>query len=853
MTRSSMRPKDVLKSVLPYWPLSVAGIWLVVGLFNWGYFRDDQVYLGLVLTLPVAIGTIIVLMRSTATERSPVACLARSRLGILFSGILLFLAGSLVTSVYFHASFVELLKFTALTAWFAFGFAVVSRRGSLRSVVILLLAIGSLAVVAALLAYAVNSVAPASWAARFLQPVLMGWTDRLAALFGYPNTLAAFLYVPLLASVGYSLSPHGGVRRGLAGGAAVVSAAALLLTQSRAALMLFAVGLIGMLAVHLAAWLRTRPGRRKVLTVAGGVAISIALVLAVPVLRNGLVRPVLDRLAQAWADIWASGGIGASSVLGDRLRMMRDGLKYAAAYPVMGSGPGTYPDVYLRFQSVRVFSTDPHSLPIKLLAESGLVGGLLQMLLLGALTWIVVQASRHATNQDHDWSVPFAATGCVLLVAHACVDWDWLFLTFPWQIYLLAGTAAAGLVSTDLPWLLRAAWPARLMRGSDARESTGGAAGRRSATRSKPTIQSAREPARTVGAVVTVVWAVAIAVMITAPPVQYAASKAYARGSADAATVDAPRAATALKKAASLDPGNAIYRHALARYYQQMDASVYKGSVAAVADWINGYFADAVKLDPLNPEYLGNYGAFLVGQGSKEATSIYERLVEADPLNVDAIAYLAMCYDRLAGDTTKALTTVDRALALQPADARSLVVKGYILEDSGDTRGALASYEAAVRADVANMEAVVALGQAYINGGRIPSAITVLAKGMHQVGGSQARTMLEGLTSVVTLRSLSPGFDVVVGNRLAVAWTVSGKSDPAAFEVAAVPGNGGVPVLLSGAVPGSARSFTWTVPADFAPGTYSLEVRSLEPVLMKGQSDNVTSYDSVAGVVVTSK
>lgn len=848
-----MRSKDMLKSVLRYWPLSIAGIWLVVGLLNWGYFRDDQVYLGLVLSVPAAIAAIIMVMRSTATERSPVVCLARSRLGILFSGVLLFLAGSLVTSVYFHASFVELLKFTALTAWFTFGFVVVSRRSSLRSVVILLLAIGSAAAVVAVLAYTLNSVAPASWAARFLQPVLVGWTDRLAAFFGYPNTLAAFLYVPLLASVGYSLSPHGGVRRGLAGGAAVVSAAALLLTQSRAALMLFAVGLIGMLAVWLAAWLGTRPGRRKVLTVAGGVVVTIALVLAVPVLRNGLVRPVLDRLAQAWADIRASGGIGASSVLGDRLRMMRDGLKYAAAYPVAGSGPGTYPDVYLRFQSARVFSTDPHSLPVKLLAESGFIGGTLQMLLLGALTWIVVRASLHAMNQAQDWSVAFAAAGCVLIVVHACVDWDWLFLTFPWQIYLLAGTAAAGLVSTDLPWLLSAAWPARLMRGSAARESTGGAAGRHGATRSKPTIQSSREPARPVGAVVTVMWAVAIVVMITASPIQYAASRAYARGSADAATEDAPRAATALKKAASLAPGNAMYRHALARYYQQMDASVYKGSVAAVADWIGGYFADTVRLDPFNPEYLGNYGAFLVRQGSQEATGVYERLVEADPLNVDAITYLAMCYDRLAGDTTKALATVDRALALQPADARSLVVKGYILEDRGDTRGALASYEAAVRADAANVEAIVALGQACIKGGHIPSAIAVLAKGMHQVGGSQARTMLEGLTSVVTLRSLSPGYDVVVGHRLVVSWTVSGKSIPAAFAVSAVPGDGGVPILLSGAVPGSARSYAWTVPADFAPGTYSLEVRSLEPVLMKGQNDNVTSYDSVTGVVVTSR
>jgi Tfp pilus assembly protein PilF len=846
-----MRSKDVLKSVLRYWPLSVAGIWLVVGLLSWGYFRDDQVYLGLVLTLPAVIATIIVVIRST--ERSPFACLARSRLAVVFSGVLLFLAGSLVTSVYFHASLVELLKFAALAAWFVFGFAAASGRTSLRSVVILLVVVGSSAAVVAVLAYTLHSVAPASSTARFLQPVLLGWTDRLGAFLGYPNTLAAFLYVPLLASVGYSLSAHGRVRRGLAGGAVIVSAAALLLTQSRAALMLFTAGLAGMLAVRLAAWLGTRPERRKVLAVAGGVVITVVLVLAVPVLRNSLLRPVLDRLAQAWADIWTSGGIGASSVLGDRLRMMRDGLRYAAAYPVAGSGPGTYPDVYLRFQSARVFSTDPHSLPVKLLAESGFIGGVLQMLLLGALTWIVVRASRRAMDQTQDWSVPFAAAGCVLIIVHACVDWDWLFLTFPWQIFLLAGSAAAALWSTDPPWLLRPAWPARVIPGSAARETTGGGAGRPAAIRSKPAVSRAREAAGPVGAMVTGMWALALVVLIVGSPILYAASRAYSRGSADAATEEAPRAGTALKKAASLDPGNATYRHALARYYQQMDTSVYKGSVAAVADWIGGYFADAVRLDPLNPEYLGNYGAFLVREGSQEATGVYERLVETDPLNVDAIAFLAMCYDRLVGDTTKALATIEKALVLQPAEARSLVVKGYILEDRGDTRGALASYEAAVRADAANVEAIVALGQAYISGGQIPHAIAVLAIGMHQDGGSEARTMLEGLTSVVTLRSLSPGFDVVIGMRLVLSWTVSGKSNPAAFEVVAIPENGGVPVLLSRAVPGSARSYTWTVPVGFAPGTYSLEVRSLEPALMRDQNDNVTSYDSVTGIVVTAQ
>jgi aspartate beta-hydroxylase len=79
-----------------------------------------------------------------------------------------------------------------------------------------------------------------------------------------------------------------------------------------------------------------------------------------------------------------------------------------------------------------------------------------------------------------------------------------------------------------------------------------------------------------------------------------------------------------------------------------------------------------------------------------EARRLFEALATARP--GDATAHLGLAY-ALVGerDTASAAAAVDRVLELEPRNLRALVLKGDLLQRSGDVRNATAYYQAAVR------------------------------------------------------------------------------------------------------------------------------------------------------------
>lgn len=81
----------------------------------------------------------------------------------------------------------------------------------------------------------------------------------------------------------------------------------------------------------------------------------------------------------------------------------------------------------------------------------------------------------------------------------------------------------------------------------------------------------------------------------------------------------------------------------------------------------------------------------------KSARASFERIVAAGVADHSVFLGLAYAY-RLLQDATSALAAVDRALALAPADIRALVFKADTFVEMGNTRGAAAFYNQAVRA-----------------------------------------------------------------------------------------------------------------------------------------------------------
>ncbi|HEX5489960.1 MAG TPA: protein kinase, partial [Candidatus Udaeobacter sp.] len=90
---------------------------------------------------------------------------------------------------------------------------------------------------------------------------------------------------------------------------------------------------------------------------------------------------------------------------------------------------------------------------------------------------------------------------------------------------------------------------------------------------------------------------------------------------------------------------------------------------------------------PNDPSISGLEGAILRRQGKQEeALQSLEHAVELDPLNFSGLLQLALSYDyhRRYGDE---IAVLDRALALQPNDVQTKVIRAYVEFDwKGDTR-----------------------------------------------------------------------------------------------------------------------------------------------------------------------
>jgi O-antigen ligase len=165
----------------------------------------------------------------------------------------------------------------------------------------------------------------------------------------------------------------------------LISAVALTLTSSRGALISLGVGLLVLVALRL----RRETERRGwwLAPIAATVAAGVVLVVAQPSLGD---RPAYWHVA-------------ASDV---------------ARRPVLGSGAGTFDDVWYANRPITASVRDAHSLYLEVLAELGPVG---LLLLLGILVPPLLAAARTADASI----VPIAAAGYAAFLFHAGLDWDW--------------------------------------------------------------------------------------------------------------------------------------------------------------------------------------------------------------------------------------------------------------------------------------------------------------------------------------------------------------------------------------------------------------------------------------------
>lgn len=136
-------------------------------------------------------------------------------------------------------------------------------------------------------------------------------------------------------------------------------------------------------------------------------------------------------------------GTRLGTVSGPRYDIWRVAVDQFGEAPLVGAGEGSFRFAYYRERHTDRNLADAHSLPLRLLAETGLIGAGLFALWLIALGVAVASRARLAGPGERTAIAGLAAAGTVV-VAQSSVDWLWL-------IPALFGLAvlALGLAATD--------------------------------------------------------------------------------------------------------------------------------------------------------------------------------------------------------------------------------------------------------------------------------------------------------------------------------------------------------------------------------------------------------------------
>ena len=120
--------------------------------------------------------------------------------------------------------------------------------------------------------------------------------------------------------------------------------------------------------------------------------------------------------------------------------------------PLQGTGAGTFELIDRVERNSPLATTEPHSVPLQFLSESGVVGFLLYAAILGTAVVAILRRER-----SRAWVA--LALGAALCVVHSWVDIDWDFIAVQGPLFLAVGALVSG-PSTPIPgrrWLVSGA------------------------------------------------------------------------------------------------------------------------------------------------------------------------------------------------------------------------------------------------------------------------------------------------------------------------------------------------------------------------------------------------------------
>jgi O-Antigen ligase len=180
--------------------------------------------------------------------------------------------------------------------------------------------------------------------------------------------------------------------------------------------------------------------RRRTI-VAGAVVVAIISVVAVS--AAGFVADQAGEFANPPTDLLTQDpGRLASVNSNNRWNWWQEAWTAFRETPVRGTGAGSFETTHRLLRDDPLTVTEPHSLPLQFLSETGIVGGLLAGGAAVAGLLAAVGAVRRAQGSERLATLALAVVLAVF-AAHSLVDWDWDFVALGAPVFAVFGILLA--------------------------------------------------------------------------------------------------------------------------------------------------------------------------------------------------------------------------------------------------------------------------------------------------------------------------------------------------------------------------------------------------------------------------
>ncbi len=214
------------------------------------------------------------------------------------------------------------------------------------------------------LAYFLNVLVPSNVLSIYFASHAFISGTRVSSFFQYPNSLAGFLLMPFFVSL-YVLSGQKTLAKRLT--FTFISAFILFvfyLAGSRGGYIIFAISLVLFLLFY------KRLGRKDFTNLLMVVILSLIFYFTNYKLFYPSISENISRI-KVMLGFFAG---ERNKSLSDRIQLAKDALNIFLHHPIFGTGLGTFKDAMLKYRIGLFFAREPHSMPFRLLAETGIIG-----------------------------------------------------------------------------------------------------------------------------------------------------------------------------------------------------------------------------------------------------------------------------------------------------------------------------------------------------------------------------------------------------------------------------------------------------------------------------------------------